>query len=177
MTSLYRSNLKRKYQPFLNLIIEGNPQNLVEAGCGAGHITRLLLGELPTSTFTCWDFDLQMLALASNNLAEMEGRARTTVKRVDITARGMGTSQSQERRTTIHSHGVLEHFNDRDIRRIISSQLSATNNLFHCVPSSKYGSRSFGDERLLSPEAWKRVCNPTRIVEFNQGFDLALIWQ
>lgn len=179
LNQLYLKNLERKYRPFLDLIIAQNPSSLIETGCGTGNITRLLTNDLPNADFTCLDRDRKMLTLCENNLRESPHRSRIRIKRQDITARGYGTSGSKDNRVPVllHSHGVLEHFNDRDIETIIDNQLRVTSRLIHYVPSSKYGSKAFGDERLLSSNDWQRICNPSRIVEFNQGFDLALIWE
>ena len=77
----------------------------------------------------------------------------------------------------IHSHGVLEHFEDHEIHEILHYQKAISPLLIHYVPSDKYTYKSFGDERLLSKEYWKENFNPTEIIEFNSGYDLILKWR
>lgn len=76
-----------------------------------------------------------------------------------------------------HSHGVLEHFNDVEIRDIIKLQREQYETLIHYVPSYLYRTPSFGDERLMTPENWQEICQPDEIIEFNGGYDLILKWR
>ncbi|RGO88304.1 hypothetical protein DXA84_07845 [Phocaeicola vulgatus] len=71
------------------------------------------------------------------------------------------------------THGVLEHFADDDILKIISTY-DNDNVLFqaHYVPTDRYKSPSFGDERLLSPEAWNALIKPDYYILDNNECDL-----
>lgn len=64
------------------------------------------------------------------------------------------------------------------IREVVrGSELAGAHTSIHYVPSSKYEKPSFGDERLMTPAEWVAIAAPTSIVEFNDGYDLALIWE
>ena len=71
------------------------------------------------------------------------------------------------------THGVLEHFSDDDIMKIISTY-DNDNVLFqaHYVPTDRYKSPSFGDERLLAPEAWNALIKPDYYILDNNECDL-----
>ena len=78
-----------------------------------------------------------------------------------------------ESSTVVVTHGVLEHFSDVDITRIMSTY----NNdkvLFqaHYVPTSQYTSPSFGDERLLPTDYWITLVKPDYYLLDNNGKDL-----
>lgn len=78
-----------------------------------------------------------------------------------------------ESASVVVTHGVLEHFTDDEITKIISTY-DNDNVLFqaHYVPTSRYVSPSFGDERLLSPEAWVALIKPDYYIMDNKECDL-----
>lgn len=82
----------------------------------------------------------------------------------------------EEKWDTIHSHGVLEHFDQEDVKTIIKNQLAAAEVLVHYVPGNKHKTPSFGDERLLSLDEWKKMVRPTHAFAFNDDHDYVLIW-
>ena len=74
--------------------------------------------------------------------------------------------------TIVHSHGVLEHMQDDDIKTAVQNW--PLQSQFHYVPSSKYKEQSFGDERLMDSETWKKLTD-SKIVEFNDGYDYMIV--
>ena len=127
-------------------------------------VTKLLFDA--SARFMVSDFDCAMMFLARMNLRPLPVKLsfhdirQPIMDPVDI----------------IHSHGVLEHFNKNEICTIIKAQLKRTTYLAHYVPSNKYITKSFGDELLMSKEAWQYLVHPSKIVEFNEGKDLVLLW-
>lgn len=173
MTQLYRHNLSVKYKPFLDLIANCNMQYSVEVGCGAGNITRLLMERLNGPSYTCIDVDSRMLELTEKNVRETN-QVRCEILKKDITA-----SLADVRKTgkvLVHSHGVLEHFEPTRIKRILANLREISPRMVHYVPGARYGHKSFGDERLWTKDQWREIANPDDIVEFNRGFDYALVW-
>ena len=69
------------------------------------------------------------------------------------------------------SHGVLEHFNDDDIKMICENCPHS----IHYVPLDKYVTPSFGDERLLPYEHWLEVATPITWMLFNNDHDLMFL--
>lgn len=55
-----------------------------------------------------------------------------------------------------------------------SEQLEAAQ--VHYVPGL-YAEPSFGDERLMSVDAWWKICQPDQIITFNGGLDYALVFE
>lgn len=173
MNEKYRTHIERKYYPFIELILRELPLgacSVGEFGCGAANISRVLAKAKPEIDHILVDIDQRMLALAGKNMD-------LTSSRFELIPWNILSPLPHLRLQLVHSHGVLEHFSDRDIRQILDCQKLITHTLIHYVPSHKYEKPSFGDERLLTPEQWKKICNPDQILEFNDGFDLALIWR
>jgi hypothetical protein len=46
----------------------------------------------------------------------------------------------------------------------------------HYVPGL-YDKPTFGDERLMSVDAWWKICKPSQIITFNDGLDYALVFE
>jgi len=166
-----------KYAPFLRLLRTHarRDADIAEYGCGTGIVSQSLLGDEKETRarHALYDNDPRMLANAKARLARRGGRIEFSLS--DIRA-----DLPRRRFDLIHSHGVLEHFNGVQARLIVRNQLSRLKRggwLIQYVPSWKYVTPSFGDERLLSASDWTSICAPNRIVEFNDGYDLILIWR
>lgn len=170
MNNNYYSHIKNKYEPFINKILELGNNQFAEYGCGTGNITKAILEYKPNSRHLCIDNDNEMIQLAVQNLSNYKQCILSVADILNPTIR-------VNKGTLIHSHGVLEHFNDEDIRKIINIQRRNNCMLVHYVPTIKYNSPSRGDERLLYPCQWRKICNPNEMIEFNQGYDLILIWK
>ena len=170
----YYYHITRKYKPFIDEIKkelrEDQYTHLIEMGCGIGSITKYFLKKLPYNKYTVIDNDVQMLGLTAKNFQDVISE-NVIIQLFDITFPYFQTGD------IIHSHGVLEHFDDCFIEKIIYSQLKVAPIVIHYVPSNKYDYKSFGDERLLSKEYWMKHFNPTEIIEFNNGYDLILKWR
>lgn len=163
----YEEYFQKKYKPYLDyLTYHIRPQMKIgEFGCGTSLVTKLLWHN--KCMFKVCDNNKGMLELTSMTLGDKHVEKRLH----DI------TQPITEKFDLIHSHGVLEHFEPYDIQKIITEQLKVCKHLVHYVPSSKYVKPSFGDEHLWTVEQWKKWIGVQKIVEFNNGFDLMLIWR
>lgn len=157
--------------PFIDAIVERTrpSDDFLELGCGTGNTTRALIDRLTEADYwwACTDNDVDMLALAAANLPDspvsfsVEDARKPPDYSPDI----------------VHSHGLLEHFDDKSIRQIVTAAtLAGARTSIHYVPSAKYEKPSFGDERLMTPAEWYLIGEPSSIIEFNDGYDLVLIW-
>jgi len=176
MNEKYRTHVERKYYPFIELILKELPLGyclIGEFGCGAANISRVLAKAKPEIEHYLIDWDHRMLLLADENM-------RSTNSSFSLYIEDLLDPPNENLTPNIHlihSHGVLEHFSDAEIRTIIGNQLRLANTLVHYVPGAKYQKPSFGDERLLTTNQWQQICSPDEIVEFNDGYDLVLIWR
>lgn len=163
----YEQYFQKKYQPYLHYLeTHIKPQMKVgEFGCGTSLVTKLLYHN--RCMFKVVDNNARMLELTTMTL----GDKQVEKKLQDI------TEPINEQFDLIHSHGVLEHFKPYVVCTIIAQQLKVCPHLVHYVPSAKYSHPSFGDENLWTPEQWKRWIGVPKVIEFNQGYDLMLIWE
>lgn len=165
----YFQYVSKKYYPFIKEVSKHiKPfMKIGEFGCGMGNITKALMDYQPNAFYHLIDNSNSMLDLAEKNIDTFN----ISIKCWDILSEYPLTFD------VIHSHGVLEHFNDTEIKIIIENQLNICDTLIHYVPSNKYNYKSFGDERLLTKEYWQYRFNPSEVIEFNDGYDLILIWR
>lgn len=173
MGSRYKQHVRQKYAPFLQCITlagesvarRGHRPVFREEGCGIGTVTAVLRSDVPyRADYRMFDNDSEQVQRAIQNTGLFCDESDILLpqpERVDV----------------VHSHGVLEHFSDSSIRRILERQLCETQHaVVHYVPSSKYSTPSFGDERLMTLWEWRRIAKPTHSFDFNDGHDLCLLW-
>lgn len=169
----YLDHITKKYGHFIDVIkttvTDTQAQHIAEFGCGIGTISKLLINDNVGLKHYLIDNSREMLNLTHQNLTnlEFEMYLHNILKPFEFV----------DKLDLIHSHGVLEHFEDEQIRTIIKHQKEIAKTLIHYVPSYKYEKPSFGDERLLTIDKWAEICQPDKVVEFNDGYDLILIWK
>jgi len=176
MNEQYRKHLREYYNSFfvqLFILIDIlKVQSIGEYGCGAGNCTRILYDNwnITNATWYLLDLDNRMLDLAKQNTVHMRSAYFFQHNILDDFLR-IGEMDM------IFSHGVLEHFADKDIHRILDLQLHRAKTVVHYVPTFGYDKPSFGDERLLPAEYWHKTFKPTDTYEFNNGKDIVMIWR
>ena len=169
LNNQYYDYFKKQYGPFLDCLAQYSSKVNHEIGCGMGNSTRFL-NEINTRKYPqyyCYDLCPEMLALAMKNIQSNHVFYKNIdIKTIDFFDFPPGL---------VHSHGVLEHFSDEEINKIIIN--NNTDVQVHYVPSDKWITPSRGDERLLSKEYWQDKFEPDEVIEFNEGKDLILIWK
>jgi SAM-dependent methyltransferase len=166
-TFTYLGYFTKRYATFLQKIENhiAPKDQVLELGCGMGTVSAILRGRKRFSFFYGLDNDPDMLELAKANMGH------NYMHQCDALLKWPGSPK------VVHSHGVLEHWSDNQIKRFLSVQAASGASWgFHYVPSDKYLTRSFGDERLLSTAKWHCIAKPTHIQTFNGGFDLILCY-
>lgn len=176
MNQKYFSHVKFKYSPFIDTIIAGgicDPliNTFVELGCGAGNITKALIECVPARfKFLMIDNCPQMLRLAMQNNPFAQAYSHNILNTSNFHYQSSGSA-------LVHSHGVLEHFNDSDINMIISNNRNCDQ--IHYVPGTLYKVPSRGDERLMGIDEWNRILKTNNDVRFdlssfNDGYDIII---
>lgn len=163
----YLSYAKERYADHINAI-DCNLRvgdSVHEIACGTGTITAALMQRhRPFCAFEMSDYSDEMMDMAAIRLPHV-----VTFKH-DALHGGLPISAD-----IVHSHGLLEHFSDAEIRRIIQNH-SATRLQVHYVPG-EYPVPSYGDERLMPLSKWVEICQPTTTITFNDGKDYCLIFR
>lgn len=163
VNSTYQRYFEFKYHPFLNTILEEKPRQIVETGCGIGSVSKFI----KQYNIDCFGFDIDrdIVKLANKN-------TNTDVFfKGDIFDKELAEFVTASNNTLAVSHGVLEHFNDNDIKKILKLYPYSV----HYVPLKGYGKPSFGDERLLTQKEWLHLVKPKRYKVFNNGLDLMFL--
>jgi 2-polyprenyl-3-methyl-5-hydroxy-6-metoxy-1,4-benzoquinol methylase len=160
----YLRYFEKRYWPLFMAAKALKPGTICEEGIGIGNVSKILSTMIPN--ITCYGFDNSedMLNLCRENNPDAivwhsDILKPVTVKHSDI----------------VITHGVLEHFSDQDIRTILDRYKLMRTRHIHYVPTNKYETQSFGDERLLSPMHWLKLMKPKDYVLFNDNHDLLLI--
>lgn len=184
----YHNHIVSKYKPFTDMIMSTNRslQALgklhfnIELGCGIGSITKVLC-ELGALNHRLYDCNPYMLELAEKNLKKFIDQYHVVTEYRNITTNEAWSNFNAWERfiltkvkdnvgiKIVHSHGVLEHFDDDEIYSTLSYWQDDCIH-YHYVPSHKYKEPSFGDERLLTADAWKQITG-MNVIEFNNGYD------
>lgn len=195
----YDEYFRKKYARFLTEIIlnikrlsslMSGEVVLKEEGCGIGSVVKNLsqfypklakelteeeinenAGDVTKIIFA--DLDSGILDLCRDNTRFMNlGRYLGKVPRF-YTRENILEKKFFEPGTMVVTHGVLEHFSDPDITRILSTyEDSCVSFQAHYVPTSGYRKPSFGDERLLPVDYWSSLVKPDYYIVDNDGLDL-----
>lgn len=153
VNSTYQDYFEKRYHLFLEFIKAQNNDYIIEMGCGIGSVSKALLKD----GYTCEGFDLcEKMVELSNENTNSDKFKKGDIFQIKIPVDVIGVS-----------HGVLEHFSDKQIKNICESNKGS----IHYVPLDKYVTPSFGDERLLSYQHWIDLINPSEFLLFNDGFD------
>ena len=167
-----RLKFSMKYKPFIEALVkEVSYDQTVEWGCGTGLVSIFLSRYRNRLPRILLDIDEDVLNLARMNFHRTLPGEEVLFLKHDIRkplSGGFGLS---------HSHGVLEHFGVEETKKIVSNMRESSRVVVCYVPTDRYISPSFGDECLMPPKKWKKLFNPTEMVEFNEGKDLILTWR
>lgn len=130
---------------------------IIEEGCGIGNITKYLINFFPSNQYILCDNDDEMLALAKQNLKNQINCSNITFLQKDIFSTNTIAFNPGDD-VLIITHGVLEHFNNFWIGKILKNINVKQISQLHYVPLDTYLTPSFGDERLLSKIHWETLC-------------------
>lgn len=177
MNKRYTDHIARKYKTFIDAIIATESFTFIELGCGAGNITKALRQHPTHSTHLLVDNCPRMLSLAlENNVSPMCSFVCS-----DITVPHNNLTFPRLQKRTVHSHGVLEHFSDKQIQKILMNANLYAPKQVHYVPGAKYETPSRGDERLMSISQWEDILSKVDIPQlkfevstFNDGYDILI---
>lgn len=173
----YYQHMRAYYKPFyerLSSIYHFNSyKRCVDMGCGPAFSARILHKEYGIKSIDLIDNNIDMLKIAGVVTRDCYPWVGSPLIRTNVTYKPIVPRTPWD---IAYSHGLLEHFSDRDIRFIIAYQKAVSKKVIHYVPSHLYKTPSFGDERLMTENDWNRIAKPDVILPFNNGYDYILEW-
>ncbi|MBD3295925.1 MAG: methyltransferase domain-containing protein [Candidatus Omnitrophica bacterium] len=154
--SEYLENLSVQRE-FLEEISSRQSGKVLEVGCGSGTMSVFLS-------------HLGFKAIAIDRDEEVLERARRASKDLNgevdfIRADAFKLPFADKEFDIAFSQGVLEHFDDEDIVKLLKEQCRVAGCVFLSVPNNFYNHRDFGDERLLSKAEWEKILSGFNIAK------------
>ena len=79
------------------------------------------------------------------------------------------------------SQGLMEHFEDAEIRRLLREQLRVSRSVVFSVPSDRYPRQDVGNERLMPPKRWAEIVGnavvglPVHVTAAYGSFDMEAV--
>jgi len=130
---------------------------ILEVGTGSGTFSILLswLGFSITSI----DLDPKVIEQAEANAEKFN--AKITFQIADTFKLPFPNDSFD----VIFHQGLLEHFNNEDIRRILNEQLRVAKRVIFSVPNNLYPRRDFGNERLMDKSTWENILSQYKILK------------
>lgn len=124
---------------------------LLEVGFGSG-ATAALLADMGYRV-TAVDINEELVENLNHRYSDWVSQGRLEVRRADMLALPW---QHCEFDAAYHQ-GVLEHFSDKHIIQALQEQARVAKWVIFDVPNHRLRTKHFGDERLLSPNHWRRL--------------------
>ena len=141
---------------FLAAIHELAPKTILEVGSGSGGMAIFLswLGFDVTSI----DIEPAVVSKAQLENERLNGRAKFMV------ADSFALPYAAKEFDLVIHQGLLEHFPNDDIQKMVREQLRCASQVLFSVPNQFYMRRDFGNERLMSLAQWIQILSPFHVV-------------
>ena len=146
-------NLKKK-KVYLNAIEKySKNKKIIECGCGTGKISTYFQNK--GYSVTAVDIDENILKLAENIVERSSFKKTPKFEVMSI----MNLKYKNKTFDVAFSNGVLEHFTDNEIIKILREEIRIADVVVFGVPSKYFNDNEFmyGDERYLTKEEWRTL--------------------
>ncbi len=142
---------------FLVEIVGLGPRKILEIGTGTGGMSIFLswLGFDVTGV----DVDSQIVDWAKSAATKLNSSAKFEI------ADGFKLPYEDNSFDLVFHQGLLEHFSNEEVHRLLSEQLRVAHRVVISVPNHWYPRRDFGNERLLDKNSWEKILSPFRITQ------------
>jgi SAM-dependent methyltransferase len=137
------------HEPLLREVLAGAPASALEAGSGPAVMSSFLA--MAGVEAIAVDNDPGVLEVARESASRW--RVQPEFVEADIFhLDALGRSVD-----VVFSQGVLEHFQDDEIRELTRQSLAIAPRFVFSVPSRWYGHKDFGNERLFLADRWAEI--------------------
>jgi len=157
----YLTNLS-SHAPLFEEIIREKPKKILEVGIGTGSMS-IFLSHLGYDVVGIDNAERILLKAVQLN-KKLNGNAKFCL----CDAFKLSDKFAKDEFDVVFSQGFLEHFNDDEIKNLISEQLKVGNVILFSVPSNFYPIKDFGNERLLSADEWSKIleCFTVKFIKY-----------
>lgn len=142
------------HKDFLDEMCKVDPKRVVEVGCGSGTLS-VFMSHMGCRV-TAVDVDDDVLMRAEKASEALNGDVKF------IKGDAFNLPFGDKEFDISFSQGVLEHFSDEDIVKMVTEQLRVSKRVMFSVPNRHYNHKDFGNERLMSVCEWEKILS-----EFN----------
>ena len=128
-------------------------KKIIECGCGTGKISTYFQNK--GYSVTAVDIDENILKLAENIVERSSFKETPNFEVMSI----MNLKYKNKTFDVAFSNGVLEHFTDNEIIKILKEEIRIADVVVFGVPSKYFNDNEFmhGDERYLTKEKWRTL--------------------
>ena len=148
---------------FLTAIADAKAKKILEIGAGTGTMS-IFLSQLGFQVTTL-DNDHKILEVAK--LAKEKFSGQNEIVYGDAFKLPFADNSFD----LIFHQGLLEHFSNEDIHRLLEEHLRVASTVIFSVPNNYYSKKEFGDERLMSKPTWENILKLYN-VEISQNYAL-----
>ncbi len=137
------------HEPLMREVLDSKPATTLEAGSGPAIMSSFLA--MAGVDAIAVDNDPDVLEVARRSAARWPVQPtfiEHDIFKLDTIGREVDL---------VFSQGVLEHFQDDQIRELVRQSLLVAPRFVFSVPSKWYGHKDFGNERLFTAEQWKKM--------------------
>lgn len=142
---------------YLFKILKFKPKKVLEVGCGTASHSIFLSFILPETEFYCLDNNIKVLNIAKENASKYK---RKNIKFTYGDAFHLRNQFECKEFDVAISQGLLEHFSNDEIRKLINEQLFVARAVIINVPSEYYPGEEILGERRILKEEWKSILEP-----------------
>lgn len=158
-------NLKKK-KVYLDAIEKySKNKKIIECGCGTGKISTYFQNK--GYSVTAVDIDNEILHLAKNIVKKSSFSEMPKFEIMSI----LNLQYKNKSFDVAFSNGVLEHFTDDEIIKILMEEMRIADIVIFGVPSKYFNDDEFmhGDERYLTREEWRTLITKAKgkVIEEN----------
>ncbi|WP_202318619.1 class I SAM-dependent methyltransferase [Archaeoglobus neptunius] len=138
---------------YLLEVMKLRPKKVLEVGCGTASHSIFLSVFLRKTEFYCLDSNEKVLDVAKKNSQRYK---RKNIKFIFGDAFHLSDIFKEKEFDIAISQGLLEHFSNEEIQKLINEQLSVAHVVIINVPSEYYPSEGVLGERRISKKEWWR---------------------
>lgn len=146
-----KMKLKRSFLKYVIKYAKRTDKPILECGCGTGK-TSIYFANIGLKSYAM-DIEKEMVNQTKKNYNEMGKKGFLKTINGDIRK----IPFENKFFSVTHSSGVMEHFSDEDIVKIINEQLRVSDFCIFSVPTSYFEKKMLGNERFMTRKEWRAI--------------------